>query len=74
LIKIPDAYAQERDVTHISPHSVRSGNDFPHILAAERTDPWPDGPPVGGGETGEQFRAIMARAQRLRRSRVPSHR
>ncbi len=69
LIKARDAYASRRDVTAASPRSVNGAADFPDILAREEEEPWPDGPPVGGGETGDLFRSIMDRARRLRRSR-----
>jgi bifunctional non-homologous end joining protein LigD len=65
LIKARDGYASTRDVTTARPHSVNGAADFPDILARQGREPWPDGPPVGGGETGELFRSIMKRARRL---------
>ncbi len=66
LIKSRDAYSTGADVTVRAPRSVLSLGDFPDILAAERRDPWPHGPPISAGETGALFRTIMARARRLR--------
>jgi bifunctional non-homologous end joining protein LigD len=70
LIKADDDYAGRQDVTTAAPRSVVSDGDFPDILAQERSDPWSNGPPVSGGETGALFRTIMARARRLRSARA----
>jgi hypothetical protein len=66
LVKQHDAWAATTDPTVERPESVSSGRDFAEVLAAQRSDPWPDQPPVRGGETGRLLREIMARAKVLR--------
>jgi bifunctional non-homologous end joining protein LigD len=66
LIKQQDEWADEAELTERFPGSVAGPGDFAEVLARERKDPWPDGPPTKGGETGDLFRAILLRAKRLR--------
>ncbi|MBA3935905.1 MAG: hypothetical protein H0X38_00430 [Planctomycetes bacterium] len=66
LAKQRDAWSGGGDPTVEQPESVKSGRDFAEILAHERRDPWPDQPPVRGGETGKLMRDIMLRASALR--------
>jgi bifunctional non-homologous end joining protein LigD len=67
LIKHRDHYAGTRDITLAKPDSVKTGRDFADILAAAGPDPFPDGPPVKGGETGELFAAIITAAKKKRK-------
>ncbi len=73
LIKQQDQWASAKDVTVQAPLSVAgSGQDnFEHILARERTEPWLTHAPVGSGETGALFQRIIARARALRKTVKP---
>ena len=66
LIKQRDAWATRRDITRTAPGSVASDGDFAEVLARTPTDPWPERPPVVGGETGALFRRVLGAARRLR--------
>ena len=71
LIKQKDELASSTELTESFPASVTGNGDFAEILAREAKDPWPGEPPTKGGETGELYRAIIARAQKLRGTSPP---
>jgi bifunctional non-homologous end joining protein LigD len=66
LAKQRDEWSGSADPTVDLPQSVKSGQDFAEILAREPKDPWPEDPPVRGGETGRLLKDIMLRASALR--------
>jgi len=67
LMKQRDRWADTRDITVAEPTSVATDGDLADILARQRTDPWPDQPPVVGGDAGRLFRAVIAEAKALKR-------
>jgi bifunctional non-homologous end joining protein LigD len=66
LIKHRDFWAGDLDVAEVAPLSVKSGDDFPHILAADTPAIWQTNRPVSGGETGAMLRGIIEQAAQLR--------
>jgi bifunctional non-homologous end joining protein LigD len=73
LIKHRDDWAGSVDITEFAPLSVKSRGDFADILAEENPDVWRSNRPAQGGETGQMFERIIARALEMRRgSGAPS--
>jgi bifunctional non-homologous end joining protein LigD len=74
LIKHRDEWSGDLDITEFAPLSVKSGEDFAAILAAENPDIWRSGRPAMTGETGVMLREIVeqAAALRLERDRAPA--
>lgn len=66
LIKHRDFWSGALDIAEFAPLSVKSGDDFPTILAAESPDIWNTHRPVAGGETGAMLQGIIEQAAQLR--------
>lgn len=66
LIKHRDFWSGDLDVTEFAPLSVKSGEDFPAILAAQDAAIWTTNRPVAGGETGAMLQGIIDQAAQLR--------
>jgi bifunctional non-homologous end joining protein LigD len=62
LIKHKDEWAGEVDITEFAPASVKSGGEFPDILASDNPAIWTSNRPAKGGETGALFENIIERA------------
>src|SRR6187401_3380110 len=71
LIKHRDDWAGSVDITEFAPLSVKSRGDFADILAEENPDVWRSNRPAQGGETGQMFERIIARALEMRRASGP---
>jgi bifunctional non-homologous end joining protein LigD len=69
LVKQRDEWAGGEEPTVTDPGSVTGSGDFAAVLARDRANPWPDEPPVRGGETGKLFRAVIAEAAALAKKR-----
>ena len=69
LIKHRDGWSGDLDITEFAPLSVKSGADFPEILAAEQPDQWMSNKP-GGGETGAMLRQVIEEAAAIRQARA----
>ncbi|MBA3685115.1 MAG: DNA ligase [Planctomycetes bacterium] len=69
LIKHRDAWAGDLVITEQAPHSVKSGGDFPDILAAEDPVIWESHRPAKGGVAGALFTDIIAEAVRIKSAR-----
>ena len=70
LIKHRDFWSGDLDVTAVAPLSVKSGEDFPAILAEDPPLAWTKALPVSGGETGAMLRDIIEEAAQLRAAAV----
>jgi bifunctional non-homologous end joining protein LigD len=68
LIKHRDEWSGDLDIGEFAPKSVKSGDDFPAILAADHPAIWKTNRPVVGGETGAMLRDIIQQAAELRAS------
>lgn len=66
LIKHRDEWAGPVDVTDAFPHSVKSGGDFADILSQHQPEIWISNRPARGGQAGEMFEKIVARALAMR--------
>ena len=71
LIKHRDDWAGSVDITEFAPMSVKSGGDFPDILAQDNPDIWRSNRPAQGGEAGKMFERIVARALEMRSAPPP---
>ncbi len=71
LIKHRDDWSGDLDITEFAPLSVKTGDDFAAILAAERPDVWRSGRPALSGETGAMLRQVIDEAATLRLERAP---
>jgi bifunctional non-homologous end joining protein LigD len=69
LIKHRDDWAGDVDITEFAPLSIKGSGDFADILAQDNPAIWISNRPAEGGETGEMFRKIIARAVALREER-----
>jgi bifunctional non-homologous end joining protein LigD len=74
LIKHRDEWSGDLDIAEFAPLSVKSGEDFPEILANENPDIWRTNRPVEGGATGAMLQAVIEKAARLRLARLPAPR
>src|SRR5512140_3722555 len=66
LIKHRDEWAGPVDVTEAFPDSVKSGGDFADILSQNHPEIWVSNRPARGGQAGEMFEKIVARALAMR--------
>jgi bifunctional non-homologous end joining protein LigD len=66
LIKHQDEWAGPVDVTEAFPDSVKSGGDFADILSQNHPEIWISNRPARGGQAGEMFEKIVARALAMR--------
>ena len=66
LIKHRDDWAGKVDIAEFAPLSVKSSGDFADILAQDNPDIWHSHRPATGGEAGEMFQKIIARALEMR--------
>jgi bifunctional non-homologous end joining protein LigD len=66
LIKHRDEWSGDVDITEFAPLSVKSGDDFPAIMAAQDPDMWPSHKPAKGGTTGAMLREIIEQAAQLK--------
>ena len=69
LIKHRDDWAGDVDITSFAPLSVKSGQDFPEILASDNPDIWKTNRPASGGEAGAMLREIIEKAAALKSGR-----
>ncbi len=65
-IKHRDFWSGDLDIAAFAPLSVKNGDDFPAILAADTPAIWTTNRPVSGGETGAMLRDIIEQAAQLR--------
>ena len=77
LIKHRDDWAGPIDITTFAPLSVKTPDaDLADILAADNPAIWRGNPPAKGGDTGQMFQRIIARALEIQhanqRSSAPS--
>ena len=70
LIKHRDDWAGDLDIAEFAPLSVKSGHDFPEILADEDPDIWRSHRPVEGGATGAMLHDVIQKAARLKAERA----
>jgi bifunctional non-homologous end joining protein LigD len=70
LIKHRDEWSGDLDITTFAPLSVKSGEDFHEILAADEPAIWQTHKPVSGGETGALLREIIEKAAAVKRARA----
>ncbi len=68
LIKHRDEWSGDLDIAEFAPNSVKTGLDFPEILAAEKPDQWITNRPAGGA-TGAMLREIIEQAAVLKARR-----
>jgi bifunctional non-homologous end joining protein LigD len=66
LIKHRDEWAGDLDITEFAPLSVKSGDDFPAIMAAQDPALWLNNPKAGGGATGAMLRSVIEQAAELK--------
>ena len=66
LIKHRDDWAGDVDIAEFAPLSVKSDSDFADILARDNPNIWQSQPPAKGGEAGEMYKSIIARAIEMR--------
>jgi bifunctional non-homologous end joining protein LigD len=70
LIKHRDEWSGDLDITEFAPLSVKSGADFPEILAEDVPAVWTSHRPVEGGETGAMLADVIQKAARLKAERL----
>jgi bifunctional non-homologous end joining protein LigD len=70
LIKHKDEWSGDLDIAEFAPLSVKSGEDFPEILARDEPDVWRSGRPAAGGATGAMLREIIEKAAALKHERA----
>ena len=73
LIKHRDFWSGELDIAEFAPLSVKSGEDFAEILAADNPAVWHTNRPVMGGETGAMLQGIIDKAAQLRAAAERAH-
>jgi bifunctional non-homologous end joining protein LigD len=66
LIKHKDEWSGDLDITEFAPLSVKSGDDFPAIMAAQDPDLWMSHKGAKGGATGAMLREIIEQAAQLK--------
>ena len=66
LIKHKDEWAGDLDITEFAPLSVKSGDDFPAIMAAQDPKLWMSHKPAKGGAAGAMLRKIIEEAAQLK--------
>jgi bifunctional non-homologous end joining protein LigD len=70
LIKHKDEWSGDLDILTFAPLSVKSGEDFPEILARDQPDLWRSGRPATGGATGAMLREIIEKAAAIKLERA----
>ncbi len=71
LIKHRDQWSGPIDVTQKFPDSVKSFQDFPHILAQDTPSVWKSHKPASGGATGKLLQQIIDQAAVLKSKPKP---
>jgi bifunctional non-homologous end joining protein LigD len=66
LIKHRDEWSGDLDITEFAPLSVKSGDDFPAIMAAQDPKLWMSHQPTKGGATSAMLREIIEQAAQLK--------
>jgi bifunctional non-homologous end joining protein LigD len=66
LIKHRDEWSGPVDIAEAFPDSVKSGGDFADILSENDPQVWISNRPARGGQAGEMFEKIVARALAMR--------
>ncbi len=66
LIKHRDEWSGDVDITEFAPLSVKSGDDFPAIVAAQDPALWPTPRRPATGETGAMLQKIIEQAAELK--------
>jgi len=66
LIKHKDEWSGDLDITEFAPLSVKSGDDFPAIMAAQDPKLWLSHRQAKGGATGVMLREIIEQAAQLK--------
>ena len=69
LIKHRDEWSGDLDIGEFAPKSVKSGLDFPEILAEDDPDVWRSNRAAAGGATGAMLRDIVEQAAALKHAR-----
>jgi len=69
LIKHRDDWSGDLDIAEFAPRSVKSDGDFADILAEDNPAIWHTNRPAKGGDTGEAFEKIIARAVEIKAAR-----
>jgi bifunctional non-homologous end joining protein LigD len=70
LIKHRDDWSGDLDIAEFAPRSVKSDGDFADILAEDNPAIWHTNRPAKGGDTGEAFEKIIARAVEIKAART----
>jgi len=70
LIKHRDDWSGDLDIAEFAPRSVKSDGDFADILAEDNPAIWESNRPAKGGDTGEAFEKIIARAVEIKAART----
>ena len=73
LIKHRDEWSGDLDIAAFAPKSVKSGLDFPEILAEDNPDQWRTNR-AAGGATGVMLREIIEQAAALKAGRAAPRR
>lgn len=66
LIKHRDEWSGDLDITEFAPLSVKSGDDFPAIMAAQDPALWMTKRPQAGGATGAMLQSVIEQAAELK--------
>jgi bifunctional non-homologous end joining protein LigD len=66
LIKHKDEWSGDLDIAEFAPLSVKSGEDFPAIMAAQDPDLWLTNRRAAGGATGAMLQEIIEQAAELK--------
>src|SRR5881392_1237745 len=69
LIKHRDQWAGDIEIIDFAPMSVKSGGDFPDILAEETPKVWESHRPAQGGVSGKMFEEIIEKAAKIKLQR-----
>lgn len=66
LIKHRDEWSGDLDIAEFAPLSVKSGEDFPAIMAAQDPALWLTNPKAGAGATGAMLRNVIEQAAEIK--------
>jgi len=66
LIKHRDEWSGDLDITEFAPLSVKSGDDFPAIMATQDPALWLNTPTTGRGATSVMLRDVITQAAELK--------
>ncbi|GMV22123.1 MAG: hypothetical protein AMXMBFR57_20720 [Acidimicrobiia bacterium] len=72
LIKHRDEWSGDLDITEFAPLSVKSGDDFPAIMAAQDPALWVSHKGGGGGATGAMLRDVIEQAAAIKLAELES--